>query len=55
MPHPACSRCGMVLVWCSVDGRSVLACPRATCTSYGTPTLPVSVTNPNTLTNDDRR
>jgi hypothetical protein len=33
-PHPVCSRCSMTLVWITVDGRHLLACPRATCEGH---------------------
>jgi hypothetical protein len=35
MAHPTCNQCGMVLVWITLNGQPVLACPRATCTGHG--------------------
>jgi hypothetical protein len=32
--YPVCSRCSMTLVWITVDGRPVLACPRVTCEGH---------------------
>jgi hypothetical protein len=47
MTHPVCPGCSLVLVWITLDGRPALVCPRATCTTYANPTLPVCVTPPN--------
>jgi hypothetical protein len=35
--HPVCSRCQMTLAWVIVDGRHVLACPRASCEGHQPP------------------
>jgi hypothetical protein len=34
MTHTTCSRCSMTLVWITLDGRHVLACPRVSCEGH---------------------